>query len=276
MALRRTSPTRALARVAPRPPSAPAPRVVASLVPSGRAVLLAGALVLAAAGLYLGARSTSAFAVEAVEVRGASPATAREVRGALASVEGKSLLALDGEDVVARVRRLPQVAAADYDRAFPHTLVVVVREEQPAAVVRRGAEGWLVAGSGRVIRPVARGQRPALPRVWLAKRTTVVLGEQLGSAGAAAVAAVAELPEGFPSRVLDVRVGADELTFKLASGFELRLGDGHDMTLKLAIAARILPALTRDATAPAAYLDVSVLERPVAGGTLDSEVEVEG
>jgi hypothetical protein len=45
-----------------------------------------------------------------------------------------------------------------------------------------------------------------------------------------------------------------------ASGTQLRLGDSGDLKLKLAIAKQLLP-LTRGA----AYVDVSVPERPVAG-----------
>ena len=56
---------------------------------------------------------------------------------------------------------------------------------------------------------------------------------------------------------------AHELTFVLASGLELRLGDVRAIPLKLAVAARILPqVLGKDAST---YLDVSVPERPVAG-----------
>jgi hypothetical protein len=155
--------------------------------------------------------------------------------------------------------------------------VLFVREERAAAVVRRGAEGWLVAAGGRVLEPVERGTRTALPRVWLPQRTEIEVGDELASpAAAAAVAAVAQVPSEFPARIRDVRVGPAELTLKLSTGFELRLGDGVDVPLKLAIAGRVLPTLTADETAPVAYLDVSVVERPVAGGTLKSEVEVEG
>jgi cell division protein FtsQ len=250
-------------------------RPFAVLVPSGRALLVGLALVLTGAGLYTGARATSVFHVREFEVRGASPATGRAVRVALAPFAGRSLLALDGSEVVRRLERIPEVASASYDRAFPQTLVVFVREERPAAVLRRGADGWLVAASRRVLRPVPRGERPPLPRVWVSKREPVALGERVSEALAArAVAAVAQIPAGFPARVRDVRVTEDELTFKLGSGIELRLGDGSDLALKLAIAARILPALALPDTRVTAYLDVSVVERPVAGGTLNSQVEL--
>ena len=41
--------------------------------------------------------------------------------------------------------------------------------------------------------------------------------------------------------------------------------------MKLAVAARVLPLLPPGS----AYLDVSVPDRPVAGSSLDSQVEVE-
>jgi cell division protein FtsQ len=276
VAPRRTSPTHAVTRVV-EPPGGRAGRIAAALLPSGRALLVALGLVLAGAGLYAGARSTSVFSVRTIAVRGASPETAGHVRAALAQVDGRSLLALDQADLRRAVERVPAVAHAELDRAFPHTLVVFVREERPAAVLRRGAESWLVAESGRVLDLTVRGSRPGLARIWVSKRTPVALGEQLGDPrAAAAVGAVAHIPVGFPDRVRDVRTGADELTFGLASGIDLRLGDTREIELKLAIAKRILPRLRPDRNAPEHYLDVSVVERPVAGGTLKSEVEVEG
>jgi cell division protein FtsQ len=266
-----------VARVAHLPSLGRAPRVATALLPSGRALLLAAALVLAGTGLYAGARATSVFAVRAVDVRGASAPIAREVREALAPFVGRSLLTLDGGDLVARLERIPAVAAAEYDRAFPHTLVVVVREERPAAVLRRGAEAWLVAASGRVLRPVPPSGRSTFARVWVPTDTPVALGGRLDERRAAgAVAAVARIPAGFPARVRDVRAGTGELTFKLVSGLELRLGDDHDVDLKLAVAARILPTLRPDGSSATPYLDVAVAERPVSGATLNSEVQVEG
>ena len=60
-----------------------------------------------------------------------------------------------------------------------------------------------------------------------------------------------------------MRAADHELTFMLASGLELRLGDIRAVRLKLAVASRILPQLL--ARGGYAYLDVSVPERPVAG-----------
>jgi hypothetical protein len=64
-------------------------------------------------------------------------------------------------------------------------------------------------------------------------------------------------------RVRTVRAADHELTFLLASGLELRLGDLQSVRLKLAVASGILPNLL--AQGGYAYLDVSVPARPVAG-----------
>ena len=73
----------------------------------------------------------------------------------------------------------------------------------------------------------------------------------------------------FPSRVVSVEAGDEALTLRLRSGLEVRLGDATDVALKLLVARRVIPLLRPGSR----YLDVSVPERPVAGTTLNSQVE---
>jgi cell division protein FtsQ len=267
VAVRRSSLPRPRPAVVPFPGGGRTVRRVAALLPRGRTLLAAAMLVCAGAGAYAAARATSVFDVRTIEVRGASPSTAGEVRDALEPLVAESLLALDGEDLVRRAESIPVVAEAGYDRAFPHTLVVTIREERPAAVLRRGSQAWLVAASGRVLRQVTLAKSAFFPRIWVKKRIPLAAGEAVADRLAArAVAAVARVAKGFPSRVRDVRTGPEELTFRLASGLELRLGDDRELALKLAIAGRILPTLAAAPAGGPEYLDVSVVERPVAGG----------
>ena len=80
---------------------------------------------------------------------------------------------------------------------------------------------------------------------------------------ARAVAAVHAV--GLRRRVKSVRTEGDELTVIFRSGSEIRLGQAKDVHLKLAVAARVFPALDSGI----AYLDVSVPERPVASAYLN-------
>lgn len=241
--------------------------------PSGRSLLIALLLLLTGLGLYAAARTTSAFAVDRLAVTGASPDVAADVRKALAPALGESLLGLDLEELTRHAETVPMVAAASFDRSFPHTLEITVVPEVPVAVLRQGSSSWLAAAGGRVVAELDKGARPALPRVWLKRDVDVRVGEWLRGPPQRAVAAVAPLVGNpLPASVNSVLVGRDGLTLELRSGVDLRLGDASDLAVKLEVARRVLPQLG-DLDG---YLDVSVPERPVAGeATLDSQVEVE-
>ncbi len=242
------------------------------VAPSGRSLAL-GLLILAVTGgTWVAAHTTSLFAVGTIEVRGAGAGVSADARAALASAEGRSLLALDLPGLEARLESIPTVADATLDRAFPHRLAVTVVPERPVAVLRHGDDAWLASARGRVVGPLRRGARMDLPRVWLGRAVTPRLGGLLAGDAAAAVAAVAPLAgSSLPGRVASVRATRDELTLVLRSGVEVRLGDGSELPLKLAVAGRILPSLLPGD----GYLDVAVPERPVAADTLNSQLEGE-
>jgi cell division septal protein FtsQ len=232
------------------------------LAPSGRSILIGVALLALAVGGYLGARDTSIFAVRTIVIRGGDPALRAQVKAALADEVGQSLMKIDGAGLDRRIAPLPGVRSFRYDRAFPNTLRVVLRPEQPVLVLRTGGDAYLVAATGRVIRTLAHPRLSHLPRLWVGHDVQVRVGEPLPAALGAAATALAPLQGApLPGGVRLVR-GGKELTLVLGGGLEVRLGDHGDLQLKLAIARRIL----RSATAPATagdYLDVSVPERPV-------------
>jgi hypothetical protein len=244
---------------------------LARLAPSGRSILIGLALFALSVGGYVGARETSIFAVHTIEIRGGDKTLQGQVKAALAGEVGESLLKIDGDSLGRRLTPLPGVRAFEYDRAFPNTLRIVLRPEQPVLVLRTGADAYLVAATGRVIRTLAHPRRSHLPRLYVAaKDVQVRVGEPLPPSIAAAAAALAPLQGApLPGGVRFVR-GGDELTLVLGGRLEVRLGDHGDLQLKLAIARRILRA-TGAATSGGGYLDVSVPERPVL--SLNSQVE---
>lgn len=240
-----------------RPPGRPAAASFRPLL----AVLFALALLGGAVGLYVAARQTSLFALTRIQVAGAPPAVAAEVRSALASYEGRSLVRFDSRDARRRLAAVSDIANARFDRDFPHTLRVRVHLERPVAVLRRGADAWVVSASARVLRRLEKRPFPRLPRIWVPAETDVSVNSTLAGVAAMGVAAVAPLrPLHVGADVRQVLTSDQELTLVLGSGTELRLGDSGDIRLKLSIAKQILPIATG-----ATYLDVSVPERPVAG-----------
>jgi cell division protein FtsQ len=265
--------TRAASVVVPFPRTTPGDRLaLGPLVPSGRSLLLAFAVLGGVLLALVLARETPLFGVRTIEVTGASGPVERQVRRALDGRLGESLFGLDLDAAQIDVGSLPTVAGVTFDRAYPHTLRVTIVPERPVAIVRQGADGFLVSDRGRVIARVDRTAQPDLARIWVARDVRLDAGAFVDGDLETAVGAVAPLAGiDFPSRVVSVAT-TDGLTLRLRSGLELRLGDARNVDLKLAVAGRVLHLLP----VGSAYLDVSVPDRPVAGPeTLDSQVEVE-
>jgi cell division protein FtsQ len=227
------------------------------------------ALVALAGGAYLLARETSIFAVQRIDVRGAPPELAARIRSALAPLEGTSLLSFGRPAADRRLSGFPEIASVGYDRDFPHTLHVQVTVEQPVAVLRRANDGWLVSTTGRVLSALRSGTHPSLPRIWLAAETSVAVGATVETGHALLVAAALRRTR-VPMRVLAVRDdGGGQLVLQVSRGREVQLGDTSNLSLKLAVAAAILPK-AKDAS----YLDVSVPSRAVAGYQSDRTAQI--
>jgi cell division protein FtsQ len=240
-------------------------------LPSRRAALAALVTVLAGAALYVGARETAVFAIERIEVHGVSPGTAARVRAALQPLAGSSLVSFDATDGDRRLSSVPMVAAASYDRDFPHTLRVSVVAEVPIALLRRGRDAWVASDSGRVLRRITERPLPDLPRIWLPPNADPLVGAVLADESAATVQALASMREvRLPIPIRSVRLVDREASITLASGVEVILGSPSELPLKLAVVARILP-LAPDVR----YLDVSVPERAVATDSIPINPQVD-
>ena len=258
---RRTA--RAASVVVPFPRGAAGDRLdIACFVPSGRSLLLAASLVVAAAGAYWLVLATPIFAVQRIEVRGAPPAVERQVTAVADDLLGESLVAVVAADLEGRVRALPAVAGVSVDRAFPHTLVVRVAPERPVAVARRRSRAWLVTGVGKIIREVDSRAEPGLPRLWIPRHVDVSVGTRLPPAYTPATRALAAARDvGLHQGVKGIRYERGELTVALRWGLEIRLGAPRDLLLKMEVARHVLRLVGRGA----AYVDVSLPEKPVAG-----------
>ncbi len=245
-------------------------RGLAAFRPSRRS-LVAGLFLLALGlCLYAAARSTPLFAVRQIEVEGASPGVAAQVRRALRPLRGEPLVGLKADEVNRRVSALPVIAEARHDRAFPHTLRVFVRAERPLAVLRRGAEFWLVSASGSVLRLLPKGARLRLPRIWVPASVGVSAGVSVEGDARRAVRTLAPLDgTRFLQRVSTIRTRNGELTLLLRSGNEVRLGNRYLLRVKLELARRILPSVP---PGERAYLDLTVPKWPVLG-PLETKVE---
>jgi cell division septal protein FtsQ len=245
--------------------------VLGRVLPSGRSLAIAFAVLATTIGAYAAARGTSLFAVRSIEVSGTSPAATRRVERALAPLAGRNLLALDAGEVDLALGGLRDVTLLDVDRAFPSTLRVTVTAERPAAVLRRGSESWVVSERGRILREASESPPRRLARIWVGPVDVpsdgALLSEEDALAPARALGGVLSADRDFYDRVREARGDHDQVDLVLRTGTEVRLGAPQDIGLKLAVAERILAALPG---ASGGYVDVSVPER--AAARIDSQV----
>lgn len=249
------------------------------LVPSGRSLGVGFGLLAVAVALFFGARQSAVFAVHEVRVESVPASQARPVGRALEDLHGVSLLRVNQDAIQRRLDRLPHVHLLGFDRAFPNGLRVRVSVERAVAVARRGSDRWLVSAEGRVLRPLERRLRRPLPVVWLERTVDPEVGAVLGAAEPAraikTISAVRAASPALARRVWYVKMGeAGAATAVLDDRFEIRLGPVAELPVKLEVARRVLAALRREGDV-AAYLDVSVPDRPVIGETLESQLEPE-
>jgi cell division protein FtsQ len=241
-------------------------------LPSSRSLVIGIGLLVACAGAYVIARETSIFAVQKIEVEGAPPALAGQIRSALEPLDGESLVSFDSSAAARRLAALPQVAQAHFDRDFPHTLRVLVKVEEPVALLREASSAWLVSASGRVLADLHGGSYPPLPRIWLDTGTDVTVGTPVDSTADLVLVASLLTRYRLPERVLSVqRSGDGGLALELRGSREVRLGDTSNLPAKLAVTAAILPRATG-----ATYVDVSVPTRAVAGYASGQNAPVSG
>jgi cell division protein FtsQ len=246
------------------------PRSVPALSAPWRRALLISVCILAVLGLlYLGARETSVFALRSVEVEGAPANVRQAVLQSLEETRGTSLVSLDGGAVIRRLEALPSVQSVTYDRAFPHTIRVMVVPEQPVAVVNQASNLWIVSVRGRVIGQTSAADAPDLPRVHYQPEAPLVAGQLLADEGTKTIlAALAEAPKRMPLPIHSARLDDGELTLVLAGEGETRplllLGAPVDVGTKLRVAALVLRRVDYVERDALTYLDVTLPDRPVA------------
>jgi len=235
-----------------------------------RWLLVAAVLVLALAAAYaFWFRGSSYVAVEEVKITGAEQVP--EVDSALrAAADGQSTLHPDADALRAAVAGNPAVAGIKVDTDFPHTMLIDVRTRIPVAYL--ASEGVVVAGDGTILDNTGKAPE-GIPEIKVDDDAGLVSGD-LVTGDALEIsrvlgAAPPPLAEAINSAETDKDVG---VSVEIGPGLELRFGDSTSADLKWKAAAAVLADPKFEG---ASYLDLSVPDRPVAGGVSESTPEPE-
>lgn len=185
--------------------------------------------------------------VRDVQVVGAAPDQVEPIREVAAVGPGTSLLWLDGDEVVERVRTLPRIAAVDVSRDWPGTLVVTVAEREPVLAAPTPGGVLLVDATGFGYRTLP--ERPAGVPTLTLPPGVLPSPDEAGTRAAADVAVA--LPDALRADVLEVRaIGRFDVSFVLSGSREVRWGADADNERKAAVLSALL-------TRPGTVYDVS-------------------
>lgn len=211
------------------------------------------------AGYYLWLRDSSLFAVEQVEVKGAS--TDAEQIGAAVSeaAQGMTTLNIDDEKLRTAVSQFPTVASVKADTTLLHKLTVTVTERPPVARVELGGEAVAVSADAYLLRRL-EADTAELPLIEGAEESG-----RLDAEGAAQAAIVGAAPEQLRGVIDSASWSEDRggVVLVMEDAPELRFGDGSEAERKWRAVAAVLTEPERGSPA---YVDVRVPERPVSGG----------
>lgn len=239
-----------------RPALRPIPRARARVI----TVAVAAAL-LAAAGLWL--RDSPVVAVEHVQVKGAGGPDGPAIRSALsrAARDMTTLHVREGSlrDAVASYPVVKDLRVS----AHPlHGLSIQVVEYAPAAALEAGGRRVAVAADGTILRKARLDGLPLVPAHALPSGDHLRDRQAVG-----AVALASAAPAGLRALITRIRSGGqDGLRADLQGGLRIIFGSRERLVAKWEAAARVL---ADPKAAGAAYLDVRVADRPVAGSFTD-------
>lgn len=147
---------------------------------------------------------------------------------------GDNLLNVDMRALAARVAAHPRVRHVNVDRRLPSTLLLIVSEHVPVALVVQEDTRYAVTGDGTVV-PLGEDEAERLPVIVDAAPELLPL----------AVEAAAHLPAALRATVATVEVEADDgvnITLRTRNGGLILFGDGQELARKAAIAASLFQA----------------------------------
>ncbi|KUK48807.1 MAG: Polypeptide-transport-associated domain protein FtsQ-type [Actinobacteria bacterium 66_15] len=231
-----------------------------------RAALVAAALVVVV-GSWVALLDSPSFTIEEIRVEGISELSEQEVVAIAAVDEDATLLNIDADGVIERLRQVPWVAEADIVRLFPSTLLISVEERERFAMVDAGVTFWSVDRAGRVLGESIPDTSTSLPVIRDVVQFEPVAGEVTGSEAVKNALAVLKgiSPELLEMTAMVSAPSPEETALLTEANVEVMLGRAEQLTEKSALALQIM----REQGSGVVFIDVRSLERPISRGITD-------
>jgi len=186
-------------------------------------------------GLALFLRS-STFAVQKVIVQGLKLSPESEILKLASGVQGQNLFLFDQEALNHKITLHPLVQSVKFQRKLPHTLVIIVTERTPVALVVVPKGVLEVDTQGTFLRRLESWPTTDHPVITgINVKDTVGPGQNLADPSlTAALSLLGQAQPELQSQIGELHVdNTQQMTMYLRSGVEVRLGQASDWKPKL-------------------------------------------
>ncbi len=160
------------------------------------------------------ATASAGLEVKRVLLRGAHQTAHEEILKALGPVVGAPMIDVSLKDARQRVESLGWVRSAAVSRLMPDTIVVAIREREPAAVWQVDGDLHLIDAGGALIRPVGAFEYSNLP---------LIVGSGAADAAAGVLQALRAHEELNKRTYALIRVGDRRWNLRLRNNVEIKL-----------------------------------------------------
>lgn len=217
----------------------------------------------AAAGAVFLLSQSELLAIETIEIEGNHAVPSEQVMEKAAPLlMGESLLRFSYDEVEGELTATPFIEAIEFERDFPHTLRIRVRERQVAATLVTSESRLLLLSSDGYVLGELEAPAQGYPVLATAGPCDAGAGEipdcqdvKIG------VRFVSDIPTNFNHSFSDVDVADGYIRARTASGVLVIFGTLDDYGLKFEVLRQLLARV--DIQGEPMTIDVSVPERPV-------------
>lgn len=233
------------------------------------------------AGIFFWLSKSSLLSVDKIEVEGNITVPSDFIiETAGPYLRGRSLLARIDQRARDAIEELPYVESVDFDRRFPDTVSIEIREYQPVLNLKADGGVYLVASNATVLMLLDQPQT-GLPLLTTKTACNATVGDQLQCQDArTGVQFMADIPPSFNYPFAEIMVDESRISATTSDGTRVNFGTLDKYELKFEVLRQLM---ARTATPGVTVtIDVSVPERPVTqeGDTApvandDSEVAAE-
>jgi len=210
--------------------------------PNTALIYIAAMICLLAIGLFMFSKSDF-FSVKDIQTTGLKNVSKDEVLKLMGTVKGENLFLTDTEAIAQKIKLHPLIAKVEVKKSLPGTLLLIIQERVPAALIFNNDGMVEVDSQGVILRfyqTWPQNDQPVLTGIQVPE--TIGPGQRLNDPLLdKGLLLIRQAPEGLLSRVGEINMASDRQVFLyLTTGTQVKLGQENQFADKLKLLNELL------------------------------------